>query len=312
MMKKMIVSVLLCLGYLQNVHAVSGWQCTLAGIVELRIPGAGYLALGEWDEALIFGGLRWNTGLKAAEFINHENYQEDASEIYKKENDEDGNERITDVFLTRETFYARHYGTLYQNLTFITIYDLYAGECEGKADTYSQLFSPFRIDLWGGEWTFWIPTLLVGAANSEIDITYHTQDLTKNEMLQADFMMFQLVGIGEEMLFRGVIQRSLYNWYSTWLDRKTARWSGIVTGAGIFGLAHTGQGFSANAGAAFLAGLYLGWVYHPEDDEFDLEQAIAIHSWWDSILAYQLVNQGKHKEWTRTAYLPILSYRTQF
>jgi len=55
----------------------------------------------------------------------------------------------------------------------------------------------------------------------------------------------------------------------------------------LFAVAHDGSGFSANPGAAFLAGLYLGTVYHPAQGDFNLTEAIAIHSWWNSLISYK-------------------------
>jgi hypothetical protein len=36
-----------------------------------------------------------------------------------------------------------------------------------------------------------------------------------------------------------------------------------------------------------LAGLYLGTVYHPAQGDFNLTEAIAIHSWWNSLISYK-------------------------
>ena len=116
-------------------------------------------------------------------------------------------------------------------------------------------------------------------------MTYHVDnDLSKNEMINTSFLKYQLVGVGEEMLFRGIIQQSLYNLYSMGMSKSISRWGSIITASAVFGAAHTGSGFTATPAIAFLAGLYLGIIYHPADGDFNLIEPIAIHSWWDTIL----------------------------
>ena len=68
------------------------------------------------------------------------------------------------------------------------------------------------------------------------------------------------------------------------MSKKTSRWGSIITASAVFGAAHSGAGFTATPAIAFLAGLYLGIIYHPEDGDFNIIEPIAIHSWWDTIL----------------------------
>ena len=128
-------------------------------------------------------------------------------------------------------------------------------------------------------------------------LTYHVDtDLSKTEMINMSFLQYQLVGVGEELLFRGVIQQSLFKLYSNGLSKTISRWGSILTASAIFGAAHNGAGFSASPGIAFAAGIYLGWVYHPAEGDFDLIQPIAIHSWWDTILEHRRLQGGNFVE----------------
>ena len=68
------------------------------------------------------------------------------------------------------------------------------------------------------------------------------------------------------------------------MSKSISRWGSIITASAVFGAAHSGAGFTATPAIAFLAGLYLGIIYHPADGDFDLIEPIAIHSWWDTIL----------------------------
>lgn len=47
-------------------------------------------------------------------------------------------------------------------------------------------------------------------SDSETRYTTHN-DLKRQEMMAVSYVNYQLVGVGEELLFRGVVQRSFYN-----------------------------------------------------------------------------------------------------
>jgi membrane protease YdiL (CAAX protease family) len=274
----------------------TGLACIGAMLGEYLLPGVGYALLGEYDKAVIFGGLRWAALSKYASFARSPNYLKDPKDIYKTEQiTVDGKElQKMDIYLSRETFYGKAYASMYGNLTFATIYDLYDG-CGSKSETYKLMAAPFRIDHFWAEPTFWAPVVYAGVVPLGSDnVTYHVDtNLSRQAMINLSFVQYQLVGIGEEMLFRGVIQRSLYNGFSGFLSKKAARWTSLVTASAIFGAAHSGQGFSANSGVAFGAGMYLGWVYNPEVGQFDLIEPIAIHAWWDTILVNRRLRESQ-------------------
>ena len=304
-------------------YAANSIECVLAAGGELFIPGLGYAILGHFDKMFVLGGLRWATINKYASFSASKDFEKDPENIYLVQKKEDGT-KTTDVFLSRETFYADVYGSLYTNLTFVTFYDLYDEACEPNQDTYVEMLAPFNIGHWGGSLKFWIPTGVVAlAASGYPQTTYHIdEDLTQDEMLRWSFLQFQLVGIGEEMLFRGVIQNSLFHLLSNPFSKGFARWSSIVLGASIFAVAHNGEGFSANPQGAFVGGILLGWIYHPAEGDFDLETAIAVHSWWDTILMQQNLSKSKFvsrkpgenakNTQTASAYIPLFYYATRF
>ncbi|MBF0238475.1 MAG: CPBP family intramembrane metalloprotease [SAR324 cluster bacterium] len=271
--------------------------CFLAGLGEVIFPGIGYMFLGDWDKMLIMGGLRWGAINKVITYSDSPDYQDNADQIYLTSTAEDGTE-YTDIFLSRETFYTDVYSSIYNNLTFASVYDLYDKGCEENNETYGLMFSSLQFWHYVAEWTFWLPIAAnVASTSPGTNVTYHIdEDLTKNEMRDWSFVQYQLVGVGEEMLFRGVIQRGLFNGFSSFLSKGVARWSSILLGSAIFGAAHSGEGFTANTQTAFLYGVYLGWVYHPAEGDFDLKQAIAIHSWWDTLITYRLLNDAEFVE----------------
>lgn len=64
-----------------------------------------------------------------------------------------------------------------------------------------------------------------------------------------------LAGLGEEMLFRGLIQE----WVARWVPGPSGAWVGLAAAAVLFGLAHAiTPSYAVLAG---LMGLYLGWVW---------------------------------------------------
>lgn len=280
-----------------RIWGVSRLACLGAVTAEYLLPGLGYGLLGDYDKMLIFGGARWAAANKALTYMESDNYEEFYNRIYREKKLSEEKTQV-DIYLSRDTFYGNAYAGIYGNLTFATFYDLYDKDCEENNETYGLMFAPFQIWEYWDEPNFWAPTLYAGAVPLDLDlITYHVdKELTRREMLNLSFLQYQLVGIGEEMLFRGVIQRYLYNLYSLAFSSEISRWSSIITASVIFGAAHSGQGFTATPLAAFGAGLYLGWVYHPAEGDFDLTQAIAIHSWWDTILVQRRLQGAKFTE----------------
>jgi hypothetical protein len=63
-----------------------------------------------------------------------------------------------------------------------------------------------------------------------------------------------------------------------------------VTSSAAFGLAHNGQGNSANALQAGLAGAYLGWVH--QRNQFEIGEGVAIHYWWNVIAGIAAIRNG--------------------
>jgi membrane protease YdiL (CAAX protease family) len=87
----------------------------------------------------------------------------------------------------------------------------------------------------------------------------------------ADLALISLVaGIGEEMLFRGVLQTILCGQFETWL--------GIVLASLVFGMMHP---FSTiYMGLATGVGIYLGWLFILTDN---LLVVIVIHGLYDFV-----------------------------
>ncbi|MBN2475034.1 MAG: CPBP family intramembrane metalloprotease [Pirellulales bacterium] len=89
-----------------------------------------------------------------------------------------------------------------------------------------------------------------------------------------------LAGLGEEMLFRGIVQRVV----AEWIGGQPGVWLGLAAAAVLFGLAH--RLTSTYAVLAGIIGLYLGWIWLISGN---LLVPIAVHSLYDFIaLTYLL------------------------
>ncbi|MGA2617771.1 MAG: CPBP family intramembrane glutamic endopeptidase [Thermoguttaceae bacterium] len=102
-----------------------------------------------------------------------------------------------------------------------------------------------------------------------------------------------LAGLGEEMLFRGVLQATLADWARGMLHAPaaagaTADYLALAAVTVLFGLLH-----AANAGYAFLAGLvglYLGWLWLATAN---LTLPITAHALYDFLALVYLVRLRK-------------------
>ncbi|MFH1761189.1 MAG: CPBP family intramembrane glutamic endopeptidase [bacterium] len=99
-------------------------------------------------------------------------------------------------------------------------------------------------------------------------------------------MLSMNAGVGEEALFRGVIQTEL-------TELINHRIIGLMGASALFGLAHWDSNSSQEERqqkifTTGLIGAYLGWLYMRNN--YRLEQPIAFHFWWDVIaFTYQFL-----------------------
>lgn len=95
--------------------------------------------------------------------------------------------------------------------------------------------------------------------------------------------MSLLAGLGEEMLFRGVMQDVFARWAPTWLA--------IVVVGLLFGMMHAMT--ATYALIASLMGMFLGWVYAMTDN---LLSAVIAHALYDFVVLVWILRGPGSKE----------------
>ena len=117
------------------------------------------------------------------------------------------------------------------------------------------------------------------------DVNQIVVPLFRNEPIHGLALISLMAGIGEEMLFRGLIQGGLYARSSTELGL----WLAILTASVMFGLVHF---LSATyALVATLVGCYLGWLYWYTGE---LITPMATHAVYDFLAMVYFVKLSPH------------------
>ncbi len=299
-----------------SLFAVGRLGCLGAGMAEYLVPGLGYALTKQWDKAIFLGGARWIASNHVYVALDSGYYQDDSDEIYKyiDADESESGKYETKVYLNKETWTGRYYSSMYADLLLTTWGDLYQHGCRPNTETYSLMLSPFRVNHFYNKWAFWVPlAFLVGnsiyfSGESQVDF-YLKRGLKSSDLEKDSFSQLYMVGVGEEMFFRGTVQHYFFelmkdSWdFSPFLSRHLS----VVGASAVFAAAHDGAGFSTNPFGAFLFGIYEGYfIYHPSLNEFDLTTAIALHSWWDIIVAYSIFNNADFHE-SQNIRIPIFS-----
>ncbi len=292
-------------------------SCFWSGVGEVFVPGLGYAINSQWDKALIVGGLR--LGTLSEYHSNRRDIDGNTNDVVvtDKEDSASGKPEV-DYYLNKETWKAGFYGTQYLNLGGMSAWDLYQ-DCEPNNELYSMSLAPLNLPHFYDKWNFWA-ALAFGAyyAQAQSDnviFRYHLgRGLTESELRNDMSWHYYSVGLSEEMFYRGVLQDHFYkvmknNWnWSPGLSRHLAVWSA----ASLFGLSHSFSDNNASPVTAALLGAYLGYVYQPSIDEFDLTTAIAIHAWWDIIIAFTVLNNASFEETDEAVEVPLASISFRF
>lgn len=192
-----------------------------------------------------------------------------------------------------ETTLRNNLLVLYQNLGFLTAWDVYRQDLAEA--TYRRTgtrgdrppLAPYLLSPFDGpsvrslEWL--VPSALVLTAG-----VVHVADAGEGERPIGEaagveallFAQSVLIGTGEELMFRGVLQAELQSWTGS---RTTALiGQAVAFGAGHIDPEESLEENAARMGFATTFGLYAGWLASSRPD--GLRKAIAIHAWWDALV----------------------------
>jgi hypothetical protein len=257
----------------------------LAGIASLFIPGLGQASNGDYGEAAAHFGV-FAVSVYGMVYYSGKDDFLDEDERFDESNDRE--------FINRTTLKYDYAARL---ATDTMLYSSYAAYRDARArdnsgyrmsaphESLTDLaVAPFSWQYLARPTTF-IPLAIqaVGVFSSSFDYRIdRADDVSKNDLYVFNFVANEMTAVGEEAMFRGFLN-------SEFSDR-FGNIEGLLMSSAIFGLAHTGQGQTANALQAGLAGLYLGWVH--QRNGFEVGEGVALHYWINVLAGIAAIQNG--------------------
>jgi hypothetical protein len=111
---------------------------------------------------------------------------------------------------------------------------------------------------------------------------YRGPDVTPRDLHLHNFATNEFTAVGEEGFFRGFVNNEFSDrWGNGW---------GLAGSSLLFGIAHTGQGQTANAVEASIAGAYLGWMQ--QRNGFGIGEGVALHYWINVLAGIAAIRNG--------------------
>lgn len=276
----------------------------LKAAASLILPGLGQAANGDWAAAGAHLGLYLVLANQYEVLIRRDDY-------IRRRDRTDADRNIT---INRTSFAADLYATALTDLSLYSAFGAYrdARQTIGnrgyatpapRESLDETALAPFQWTYLSRATTF-IPLLfaLAGAvtpADSNSYVYRPVGGLTREEMAEGFALQFEMVAVGEEGFFRGVLNNSFSDAFGeTW---------GLVGSSAVFGLAHTGAGIQASGLGATVFGLYLGWLQQVND--YDIRQGVAIHYWWDFLVALSTLQQRQARTADRAVRIAQVALR---
>jgi hypothetical protein len=264
----------------------------LKGLASAVIPGAGQAANGDYGEAGLHFGVFAVSVYGAIRYRDKNDYL-DADQRY----DEDNNRE----FINRTTL---RYDYAIRLASDMTLYSGYAAYRDARQRDNSGFRTPAPReslgDLARAPFSFNYlsrPTTFIPLA-VEAALLYHYRDskdaygiYRANDVSERDLHVFNLTAnemtaVGEEAFFRGFLNNEFSSRYGDG--------TGLVTSSVIFGLAHTGQGQTANALQATAAGFYFGWLH--QKNGYAVGEGVALHYWFNVLAGAAAIHNGGSAE----------------
>lgn len=287
--RAMLATVLLSGATVAQADPAEPW---LKGVASAVIPGAGQAANGDYGEAALHFGVFAVSVYGAVRYQDKSDYL-DADQRYDEDNDRE--------FINKTTL---RYDYAARLATDMTLYSGYAAYRDARARDNSGFrtpapreslgdlaMSPFSFKYLARPTTF-IPLAIQAAAlyhykdSKDAYGIYRHRDVSTSDLHAFNLIANEWTAVGEEAFFRGFLNNEFSNRYGD-------GW-GVVASSTIFGLAHTGQGQTANALQATAAGFYFGWVH--QKNGFEAGEGVALHYWINVLAGISAIHNGGSAE----------------
>jgi len=287
------VAVLLVNGLLFAAAApVNAADPVIAGVASLIVPGTGQAANGEYDVAAMHFGVFAVSVYGVVHYRNQSDYL-DPDQRY----DEDNNRE----FINRTTLKYDYAARLATDVALYSSYGAYRDARQRDNSGYRTPLpgesltdlakAPFSIEYLSRPTTFIplaIEALVLYHDNGSPDAygIYRANDVSESDLYVFNFTANEMTAVGEEAFFRGFLNNEFSNRYGD-------GW-GLAASSAVFGLAHTGQGQTANALQASLAGVYFGWLH--QKNGFQAGEGAALHYWFNVLAGISAIHNGGSAE----------------
>jgi membrane protease YdiL (CAAX protease family) len=270
---------------------------TLAAFASAIIPGLGQASYGNYEEAAAHFGL-FALSLSAGVYYQRKPDFLDDNVRYDSANDR---EYINQTTLRRDFALRLAVDT--------ALYSSFAAYRDGrqqqdrayrtpapKESLTDLALAPFSWEFLSRPTTF-IPLVFQAWAVSRSKGAYgiyRGPDVSARDLHLYNVTANEFTAVSEEGFFRGFINNEFSDrWGNGW---------GLTWSSLLFGIAHTGQGQTANAVEASIAGAYLGWVQ--QRNGFEIGEGVALHYWINVLAGIAAIRNG--------GSAPLLSLRVPF
>jgi hypothetical protein len=255
---------------------------TLAAVASAIIPGLGQAAQGDYETAAAHFGV-FAASLSTGLYSQHKpDFLQDSVRYA------DSDREIINQTTLRRDFSLRI-------ATDTALYSSFAAYRDGrqrdtrlyrtpapKESLTDLAVAPFSWEFLSRPTTF-IPLAIQALAVSRGGYgIYRGPDVSQRDLHAYNVTANEFTAVGEEGFFRGFLNNELSNkWGNGW---------GLAGSSAIFGLAHNGQGDTANAVQAALAGGYLGWMQ--QRNGFQIGEGVALHYWINVLAGISAIRHG--------------------
>jgi len=257
---------------------------TLAAFASAIIPGLGQASNGNYEEAAAHFGI-FALSLSTALYYEHKpDFLSDDARYHE------GNREYINQTTLRRDFALRF-------ATDTALYSSFGAYRDGRQrdhrvyrtpapkESLSDLaLAPFSWEFLSRPTTF-IPLALQAWAVSRSQGAYgiyRGHDVSTRDLHLYNVTANEFTAVGEEGFFRGFLNTEFSDrWGNGW---------GLAWSSLLFGVAHTGQGQTANAVQASIAGAYLGWIQ--QRNGFEIGEGVALHYWINVLAGIAAIRNG--------------------